>query len=194
MAGLEEGFAPPQRFADSADLLHALVAKQVGSDDFGPDDYRPGLKVLLQSMDYDPHFSERGRRLAWGRVVTALAGRARAFQSMAENPGFDRTPIARPIVITGVPRTGTTALHKLMAVDPQFQGLESWLVGAPIPRPPRETWDGNPQFRKSVEQLRQRYDAAPASRAAHRSGRMLPHPVARLCLEPVGQRLVRRHL
>ena len=167
MAGIDERFAPPARFAEAEDELHDLVAAEVGSDDFGPDDYRPGLRVLLQSMDYDPHFSERGRVIAWGRVVGALSGRARAFRAMRENPGFADNRIARPIVITGAPRTGTTALHKLMAVDPQFQGLQSWLVGAPMPRPPRDSWETNPHFRKTVEQLRQRYDAAPDSRAAH---------------------------
>jgi hypothetical protein len=167
MAGLEERFAPPQCFADAVDRLHDLVAEQVGSDDFGPDDYLPGLRVLLMSMDYDPHFSERGRRIAWGEVVSALSGRARAIKSMAENPGFDRHAITRPVVITGIPRTGTTALHKLLAADPQFQGLQTWLVGAPMPRPPRETWESNPSFQRTVEQLKRRYEATPQSRAAH---------------------------
>lgn len=167
MAGMEERFAPPDRFADAVGQLHQLVAQQVGTDDFGPDDYLPGLKVLLMSMDYDPHFSERGRRVAWGEVVGALSGRAHAIKSMAENPGFDRHPISRPIVITGIPRTGTTALHKLLAADPQFQGLQTWLVVAPMPRPPRETWGSNPVFQRTVEQLKQRYEATPKSRAAH---------------------------
>jgi hypothetical protein len=167
MAGMEERFAPPERFADAADQLHDLVAQQVGTDDFGPEDYLPGLKVLLLSMDYDPHFTERGRRIAWGELFNALAGRAHAIRSMAENPGYDRHRITRPIVITGVPRTGTTALHKLMAVDPQFQGLQTWLLGAAMPRPPRETWSSHPQFQKTVEQLKTRYDAHPGSRAAH---------------------------
>ena len=42
-------------------------AREVGSDDFGPDDYLSGLKALLQSMDYDPHFSEQGRRISWAQ-------------------------------------------------------------------------------------------------------------------------------
>ena len=167
MAGMEERFTPPERFAGSVDQLHDLVAKQVGADDFGPDDYLPGLGVLLMSMDYDPHFSERGRRIAWGEVINALCGRAYAIKSIAENPGSDRHAITRPIVITGVPRTGTTALHKLLAVDPQFQGLQTWLLGAAMPRPPRETWSSNPQFQKAVEQLKRRYEAHPDSRAAH---------------------------
>jgi hypothetical protein len=167
MAGMEERFSPPERFGGAIDQLHDLVAQQVGTDDFGSADYLAGLKALLMSMDYDPHFNERGRRIAWGELINALSGRAHAIKSMAEHPGFDRHAIARPIVITGIPRTGTTALHKLMAVDPQFQGLQTWLVGAPMPRPPRATWSGNPQFQKTVQQLQQRYDAHPDSVAAH---------------------------
>ncbi|RJF90607.1 sulfotransferase family protein [Sphingomonas cavernae] len=167
MAGFEERFPAPDQFRDASDELHALVGLQLGTDDFGPGDYLPGLEMLLQSMDVDPHFTERGRRIAWGDLVNVLGARAHAWRAMKINPGFDRHPVSRPIVITGVPRTGTTALHKLMAVDPQFQGLQTWLTGAPMPRPPRDQWSQHPQFLKVAEQLRARYDAAPDSRAAH---------------------------
>ena len=46
----------------------------------------------------------------------------------------------------GLPRTGTTALHRLLHADPQAQGLEMWLTQYPQPRPPRETWDDDPVF------------------------------------------------
>jgi hypothetical protein len=158
---------PPASFADAGDQLHAAAALQSGASDFGPPDYRVGLKVLLESMDYDARFHEAGRRGAWSQVVDALASRAIAHRSMAENPGFDRQEIRRPIVITGIPRTGTTALHKLMAVDPQFQGPEKWLLGAPMPRPPKATWRDNPHFIKEVELLDARFGAMPEQRAAH---------------------------
>ncbi len=164
---MEERFAPPESFATAGDHLHELVACEVGSSDFGGNDYQLGLRVLLQSMDYDPQFSERGRRIAWGEVITALSARARAVRAMKECPGFDRHAIARPVVITGIPRTGTTALHKLMAVDPQFQGLQGWLTGAPMPRPPRGTWDAHPLFRQAVERLERRFAAVPTQRVAH---------------------------
>lgn len=158
---------PPERFRTALDQLHEVVATEAGSDDFGPDDYLPGLKVLLQSMDYDPHFSETGRRLAWGQVVDVLRGRVAAIASMKANPGFDARPISSPVVITGVPRTGTTALHRLMAVDPRFQGLQSWLLDSPMPRPPVETWASYPEFQKTVAQLEAQHAAAPQQRAAH---------------------------
>jgi hypothetical protein len=167
MSGLEDRHAPPERFSTAFDELHEWVTQQTGNDDFGPDDYRAGLEVLLLSMDFDPRFTEQGRRIAWGEIYSALAARAHAIRAMKETPGFDRTPIARPIVITGIPRTGTTALHKLMAVDPQFQGLQGWLLTAPMPRPPRATWEADPAFQDAVERLNARFGAQPSLRAAH---------------------------
>src|SRR5687767_15779421 len=117
---METGYDPPPQFRSALDQLHEIVAGEVGSDDFGGKDYLPGLTVLLQSMDFDPQFTEQGRRIAWGQVVGALRSRAHAIKSMKANPGFDARPIVSPVVITGVPRTGTTALHRLMAVDPRF--------------------------------------------------------------------------
>jgi hypothetical protein len=70
-------------------------------------------------------------------------------------------------VITGVPRTGTTALHRLMAVDRRFQGLQTWLLDSPMPRPPIETWRDYPQFQKTVATLEAQYAATPEKRAAH---------------------------
>jgi Sulfotransferase family len=164
---LEDGFSPPKRFATASDELHELVSSEVGSSDFGAGDYRAGLRVLLQSMDYDPVFTERGRRIAWGELISALSGRVRAVHSMTMLPGFDRHPINEPVVITGLPRTGTTALHKLLAVDPQFQGLQGWLTSAPMPRPPRERWESHPMFRQAVRRLNKRFAAVPNQRAAH---------------------------
>ncbi len=164
---MDDSYDPPTHFATALDALHDLVASETGTTDFGPPDYLPGLKVLLQSMDYDPRFSERGRRYAWGMVVGVLKGRVEAIRSMAENPGFDANPITAPVVITGIPRTGTTALHRLLAVDPRFQGLQTWLLDTPMPRPPRDTWQNYPAFQRSAAIIEARYREAPGKRAAH---------------------------
>jgi hypothetical protein len=176
---MDDSYDPPERFEPALDQLHELVAREVGTADFGGSDYLPGLRVLLQSMDYDPHFSERGRRYAWGMVVGVLKGRAQAIKSMAENPDFDAHAISAPVVITGVPRTGTTALHKLMAVDERFQGLQTWLLDSPMPRPPVERWTDYPAFHKTAEILEARYAAAPHKRAAHN---MVAEEVDECCL------------
>jgi hypothetical protein len=165
--GVEEGFPAPQRFSGASDRLHELAAEQIGSQDFGPDDYHIGLRVLLESMDYDPQFSERGRTIAWGNLVSTLCARGIAVREMQRLPKLAEVPIVRPVVITGLHRTGTTALHKLLSVDPRFQGLQSWLTTAPLPRPLRETWEGNPHFQRAIAQLAARFSGAPDLRAAH---------------------------
>lgn len=159
--------AAPKCFADAGELAHEIIIDQTGLDDFGPADYLPGLRVLLQSMDFDPHFSEAGRQLAWAKVVALLRSRAHAIQSMKENPGFDAVPVISPVVIVGVPRTGTTALHRLMAVDDRFQGMESWLLDAPMPRPPVETWPDYPQFRATAAWFAAEHERVPQRQAAH---------------------------
>lgn len=164
---MDASYDPPENFRTASDQLHDIVAKELGATDFGPPDYLPGLKVLLQSMDYDPHFHEQGKRLAWGQVIGVLRSRASAIAAMKANPGFDTKPILDPVVILGVPRTGTTALHRLMAVDPRFQGLQTWLIDNPMPRPPIETWGDYPEFRKTVAGLDAHYAATPEARAAH---------------------------
>ncbi len=176
---MDTRYAPPAQFSSALDELHAIVEKEVGASDFGGHDYLPALKVLLQSMDYDPRFTEHGRRYAWSTVVNVLKGRVRAVKSMTENRGFDRNVISSPVVITGIPRTGTTALHKLMAVDPQFQGLQAWLLDSPMPRPPRETWPGYPAFHQTTAALEARLKAAPLKRAAHN---MVAEEVDECCL------------
>jgi len=158
---------PPEVFRTAMDQAHEIVAREIGSDDFGPNDYLPGLRVLLQSMDYDPHFSDTGRSMAWGMVIDVLRGRGQAIASMKQTPGFDARAIRSPVVITGVPRTGTTALHRLMATDQRFQGLQTWLLDSPMPRPPIDTWPSYPQFQRTVTALEAQYSAAPEKRAAH---------------------------
>jgi hypothetical protein len=164
---LDTSYDPPEAFRNALDRLHETVAAELGSDDFGPPDYLKGLKALLQSMDYDPHFSTQGRRAAWGQVVGALRGRASAIQSMKVHASFEAAPIVSPVVITGIPRTGTTALHRLMAVDSRFQGLQTWLLDTPMPRPPVSEWSSYPQFQRTAAALEARYAAAPQKRAAH---------------------------
>jgi hypothetical protein len=159
----------PDNFEFAFDQLHAAVTAETDCRDFGPGDYHTGLRVLLQSMDYDPRFHDAGRALAWRGMIDCLSSRARAFAAMAANPGYRDVPLPAPIVITGVPRTGTTALHRLMAVDPRLQGLQTWLLNAPMPRPPRAEWDGIPAFQQTVASIMARVALAPERSAAHQS-------------------------
>ncbi|MEV6773261.1 sulfotransferase [Nocardia sp. NPDC051030] len=126
--------------------LHASATKLTGLDDFGSDDYLEGLGVLLESYQRDAGLTELGSKMSRYFLRGALVARALSESSWKANPGYAETSVARPIFVTGLPRTGTTALHRLLAADPGHQALEMWLAEFPQPRPPRETWAENPVY------------------------------------------------
>ncbi|WP_030514766.1 sulfotransferase [Nocardia sp. NRRL WC-3656] len=128
--------------------LHASATKACGLTDFGPDDYTEALGVLLDSYRRDADLTELGSKMNRYFLRGALVARALSEASWKANPGYAETAIERPIFVTGLPRTGTTALHRLLAADPRHQALEMWLTELPQPRPPRETWADNPVFQQ----------------------------------------------
>ena len=155
-------------FASMEEQLHASATQLTGGlADFGAPDYLSGLRVLLASMDAHMRCSDLGEQLAAGAIVGALKARLYTEHGWKQRPDHRRVEIRAPLVITGIPRTGTTALHKLMSMDPQFQGLEKWLTEAPQVRPPRETWPSNPAFQASVAGLDAFFKLMPAMRQAH---------------------------
>src|SRR5215813_5666025 len=127
--------------------LHESATRLTGLTDFGPDDYTDGLAVILESYAHDGDLTPLGQKVARVGLRGALAARLLANAGWAAHPEHADVVIVRPIFVTGLPRSGTTALHRLLTADPGHQGLELWLAEAPQPRPPRETWGDNPVFR-----------------------------------------------
>ena len=154
-------------FYGREDELHEQASKATGLSDFGAPDYLPALRVLLASIDADARLTDGGAKLVWDALVITLVARAMTEKGWRDFPEYRQANIARPIVITGVPRTGTTALHKLLAVDPQFQGFEHWLTTCPMPRPPREEWHAQPQYAQAVRFVEGVFESAPDFRIAH---------------------------
>ena len=132
----------------TVDDLHASATKACGLDDFGDDDdnYREALGVLLESFRRDADLTELGSKMNRFFVRNALVARLVSEAAFKQYPQHVDVPIERPIFVTGLPRTGTTVIHRLLTADPRHQGLELWLAEFPQPRPPRETWSDNPVF------------------------------------------------
>ncbi|HEY7360867.1 MAG TPA: sulfotransferase, partial [Streptosporangiaceae bacterium] len=157
---------PAQTVGTSADL-HAAASQITGLADFGADDYRDGLAVLLESYAREAGLTERGARVARAFLRGALAARLLSEAAWARHPGYAEVSIERPIFVTGLPRTGTTALHRLLTADPASQGLELWLAEVPQPRPPRERWAGDPAFRHIQAACERHHAAHPEFMGVH---------------------------
>ncbi|MFL6157435.1 MAG: sulfotransferase family protein [Marmoricola sp.] len=126
--------------------LHASASKVVGLDDFGDPIYEEGLRILLEDYATTAGLTGEGNYLQRTFLRGALVGRLLTVNALSRFPAFVDVPIERPIFVTGLPRSGTTALHRLLCADPGTQGLELWLTEFPHPRPPRDTWDDDPVF------------------------------------------------
>jgi Sulfotransferase family len=129
--------------------LHESAARRTGLTDFGagePDAYAEGLAVLLDSLGGEAELTPAGSKALRAFLRGALTARLVSQSAWAAHPHHATVTINRPIFITGLPRTGTTALHRLLTADPASQGLEMWLTQVPQPRPPRDAWAGDPVF------------------------------------------------
>ncbi|NEW51355.1 sulfotransferase [Nocardia cyriacigeorgica] len=128
--------------------LHELAASCTEGADFGPDDYSEGLEVLLDSYAREAKLTPLGVLAIRETLRGALVARSLSEAAWQSRPDCTEIPIQQPIFVTGLPRTGTTALHRLLTADPTHQGLEMWLAERPQPRPPRSEWASNPSFQE----------------------------------------------
>jgi hypothetical protein len=128
-----------------ATWLRDAAARRGGHDDFGSG-WEEGLDVLvnaIRKLDMPP-VAQAGAAKHLGMFLDA---RLTARKGLKENPGYRDVAIRQPIIIAGLVRSGTTALHKLLSMDPNFQVPEHWLTMAPMPRPPRSQWADIPSYR-----------------------------------------------
>ena len=147
--------------------LHASATRITGLDDFGEDDYREALGVLLESYRRDEQLTPFGSKISRVFLRGALVARLLGEAAWKQHPEHAEVAVERPIFVTGLPRTGTTALHRLLTADPGHQGLEMWLTEMPQPRPPRESWESNPVFRRIDDQFARHHVEHPEFMGVH---------------------------
>ncbi|OBJ91668.1 sulfotransferase [Mycobacterium gordonae] len=153
----------------TVDDLHASATKLTGLDDFGTDDdnYREALSVLLDSYKREAGLTALGSKMNRFFLRGALVARLLSESAWKQHPAYADVAIERPIFVTGLPRTGTTVLHRLLGADPAHQGLHLWLAEFPQPRPPRDTWDSNPWYSQLNEQFNKHHAENPEYTGLH---------------------------
>ncbi len=96
-----------------------------------------GFDVLVQSFDDDAYLSALGRVLVGQALVQLLVARLRLAELLRRHPEVAAEPMEPPIVVMGLPRTGTTHLHFTLACDDRLRHLPYWESLEPIPHPDR---------------------------------------------------------
>jgi hypothetical protein len=119
---------------DAKVLMEQAVAA-TGLDDFGPMDFVERLELLLWCLEHEAPLSPMGRVSAASQMGQLLQNRLLLTDLLARHPEVHDVEIARPIVIAGLPRTGTTHLHNLVSADPRLRSLPYWESLQPVPLP-----------------------------------------------------------
>ena len=130
------------RLGLDADELIQSATTATGESDFGDDAWREGFHVLTRALQTEARLTPAGRFFARGQLLSALCNRLRIEAYLAANPAALDSDIDAPIVVLGLPRTGSTLLQNLLSLDPDNRSLWHWEAAAPAP-PPRTDLDAD---------------------------------------------------
>ena len=122
-------------------------------EDFGGDDFRPGLEKLLETYDRNC-FTESARKSLRRRMLDLLVSRLCVEAAWKRHPEVLELPINQPMFLTGLPRTGTSALLNVLANDPATRTLKLWEAHNPAPLESLAPGEEDPRYVR----IKQYYD------------------------------------
>ncbi|MCV7366134.1 sulfotransferase [Mycolicibacterium duvalii] len=115
--------------------LLTAAGERTGLSDWGDDGFRERLDVLCAALRDEAGLSDAGTAVVFEQLVGNLVNRLRLEALISARPEILDVPVDRPIIICGLPRTGTTHLHNLIAADPGLRYLPYWESLEPFPAP-----------------------------------------------------------
>ena len=152
----------------------AAARRRTGLDDFGDPAFREPLDRLLRSLEAEARLNLVGRVAAREDLTGMLTNRLRMERDRRRHPDIVAEDIRRPLFITGLPRSGSTFLHGLLAQDPANRVPLHWELRSPSPPPERATHETDRRIERAARDLRWFLRLAPEFRKVHPVGAQLP--------------------
>jgi hypothetical protein len=128
------------------EALLSAARRRTGLSDFGKPLFREGLERLVASWEREAQLTLLGRVIARRDALRLLENRLRITDELRRHPEIERGRIERPIFVIGLPRTGTSILHELLAQDPASRVPMTWEVMHPWPPPERASFETDPRI------------------------------------------------
>ncbi|MGD0827342.1 MAG: sulfotransferase [Desulfobaccales bacterium] len=155
-------------------ILLDKACKRVGLDDFGDDSFRQPLRILLNCYETEAELNFIGRICVQNDILRLLGNRLHLVEDRKRFPDIAAEIIPRPLFITGLPRSGTTFLHALLAQDPAHRAPQVWEVMYPSPPPEKISYDSDRRIVQMQLQLKSIDFLMPDLRAVHLIDARLP--------------------
>lgn len=155
---------------------HLLNTAQelAGFDRWGNPDPREPLEVLCQDLEAYADLHLPGKIATRFDLLRLLKHRLGIEKVMAENPAISQQPVQKPIIVVGLPRTGTTMLHNLLARDVQHRAPLTWETMNPLQATQKNRAVHAATQRKVASQLAWLDGLAPDFHRIHAVGANLP--------------------
>lgn len=136
----------PQAALYDIDALLDLARTSTGLSDFGPEPFHEPLRRLLDAMKNEARFNANGEQNEHLRLLKSLTDRLQIQAAINAHPEILDEPIDRPLIITGLWRTGSTKLQRVIAKDTRWRSLPLWEAMHPVPFPGEAAGQANPRI------------------------------------------------
>jgi len=134
--------------------LFAEARRRTRLEDFADDEtFHQALGRLISSYETEAHLKLIGRVTARQRTIRLLMNRLSLVEDRARRPEIAGQEIRSPLFLTGLPRSGTTLLHALLAQDPENRAPLHWEAVLPSPPPDRDSHAADPRIAAVERQL-----------------------------------------
>ena len=151
--------------------LTEAAKRHTGLDDFGGGEFFEPLSRLVESCQREARLNVIGRIALRSDLLSTLCNRLLMRRDQQQQPEIANQEITEPLFITGLPRSGTTLLHTLLAADPAHRAPLTWEVMTPSPA---SNHNKQRRIRHATRNLSSLRWLAPTFQRVHALGAELP--------------------
>lgn len=155
--------------------LMATARRNTGFDDFGEDSWLEGFHVFLKALDEEADLHLLGRLMTRSDILRWLEARLGIEAAYAQYPEIEDEVIDQPVIVTGLPRSGTSILFELLSQDPQFGSPRNWEIMFPYPPPETASYHSDPRIERCQHLVTQWNRVVPTYAAMHEMGAEIPN-------------------
>lgn len=151
---------------DSA-AIHAQASAELGLDDFGSEDYRERMDLLLDCYRSLPRLSPAGTVGLYAQFVQLLKNRLLLTDLIRREPQVLDVELVPPVMIAGLPRTGTSHLQQLLGATGLFRTLPYWESLEPFPLPGERDVEPDPRIGRTTAAMDAMHTTVPYLTVMH---------------------------
>ena len=148
-------------------FLMSVAIQNTGMSDWGEGDIQEPLSVLLNSCKKQNKLNNVGWFMLHQEIINSLSNRLLIHEELKNVPLIKKEEIRRPLFIVSLPRTGTTLLQRLLALDSANRGLIFWQSLKPVPPPNSDDVESDSRIGEAANILKLRNELAPGFSEIH---------------------------